>query len=246
MSEDKSNIKNTAPLVLAVDSTAKVASAAVTRGEELLYTATLDTGYTHSETLLPMIEGMLAALRLNVRDIGVFACAAGPGSFTGVRIGAATVKGLAFGTETPCAGVSSLEALAYNMLGLEGVFCPSMDARRAQVYNALFRCRGGKIERITSDRAIGIKELAEELSAYTGEPLYLCGDAHDILCAALPEYGIKPAQTPVLLRRQNAYSVALCAYKAYLSGDAVTGEGLKPVYLRMPQAERERLAKNNS
>lgn len=233
--------KATEPLILAVDSTAKVAAAAITRGAQLMFTATSDTGYTHSETLLPMIEAMMSELHLSVSDIGLFACSAGPGSFTGVRIGTAVIKGLAFGTGTPCAGVSSLEALAYNLLGMNGILCPSMDARRGQVYNALFRFGGSKIERLTPDRAISIESLAAELSAYNGEKIYLCGDAYTLLYDALPEYGIKPELTPELLRRQSAYSVAVCAYNAYLCGKTVSDSELEPVYLRLPQAERERL-----
>ena len=233
--------KPSEPLILAVDSTAKVASAAITRGTRLMYTATSDTGYTHSETLLPMIESMLSILHLSISDIGLFACSAGPGSFTGVRIGAAVIKGLAFGTDVPCVSVSSLEALAQNISPFNGILCPSMDARRGQLYNALFRCSGTSVERLTPDRAISIEDLSTELAGFKGEKIYLSGDAYDLLHDALIGCGINPEPTPELLRRQNAYSVAACAYNAYLRGKTVTDSDLEPVYLRLPQAERERL-----
>lgn len=235
-----------APLILAVDSTATVATAAITRGPQLLSLTVTDAGYTHSETLLPVIAAMLKNLHISVGDIGLFACAAGPGSFTGVRIGVAVVKGLAFGRDVPCAAVSALEALARNLSGLEGLFCPAMDARRGQVYNALFRAQDGKIERLTPDRAISVEALAGELAAYKDLSLYLAGDGCRLLEDSLPGHGITPARTPELLRRQNAFSVALCGYEAFLKGETVTADALAPIYLRLPQAERERLQRQNS
>ncbi|NLK39638.1 MAG: tRNA (adenosine(37)-N6)-threonylcarbamoyltransferase complex dimerization subunit type 1 TsaB [Clostridiales bacterium] len=238
--------KNAAPLILAIDSTATVATVAVTRGRQLMSVSTSDTGHTHSETLLPMIESMLRNLHISIEDIGLFACATGPGSFTGVRIGVSIIKGLAFGRDIPCVSVSPLEALAENLSGLEGIFCPAMDARRNQVYNALFRCQNGKTERFVPDRAIAIADLATELAAFSEMPIYLSGDAYNLLTDNLPNYGIKPELTPELLRRQSAYSVALCGYDAFLSGKTVTAAALSPVYLRLPQAERERLKKQNN
>ena len=145
--------------ILAVDSTATAASVAITENGELLAEYTVLNGNTHSETLLPMVESALRVFGLSVAEIDIFALSEGPGSFTGVRIGAATVKGLAFGTEKPCVGVSTLEALAYNLVGYRGLICPVMNARRSQVYTALFRSDGERLERLTEDSAMAISEL---------------------------------------------------------------------------------------
>ena len=152
--------------ILALDSTAKVASVALCEDELLLGELTLNNGNTHSQTLLPMVEFLLNKFELAPSDIDLFAAAIGPGSFTGVRIGAATLKGLAFGKKTPCAGVSTLEALAYNLSDRDGLICPVMNARRQQVYTALFRAKDGVLERLMPDSAIAITELDQRLSSF--------------------------------------------------------------------------------
>ena len=152
--------------ILALDSTAKVASVALCEDEHLLGELTLNNGNTHSQTLLPMVEFLLDKFELSPSDVDLFAVAAGPGSFTGVRIGAATVKGLAFGKETPCAGVSTLESLAYNLCDYDGLICPVMNARRQQVYTALFRAKDGVLERLMPDSAIAITDLDQRLSVF--------------------------------------------------------------------------------
>ena len=166
--------------ILAIDSTAIVGSCAVLEDEKLLSLFTVNNGNTHSETLLPMIEASLKLLGLNADDIDLFALSEGPGSFTGVRIGAATIKGLAFGKDKPCVGVSTLEALAENLSSFNGIVCPAMNARRNQVYNALFRSKDGKLQRLTEDRAVSVSELEEELEAFS-EPVYICGDGDFLL-----------------------------------------------------------------
>ena len=224
--------------ILALDSTAVVASVAVCDGEKLLACYTVNAGNTHSETLLPMVESALKATDLTVDDIELFALSEGPGSFTGVRIGAATVKGLAFGREKPCVGVSTLEALAYNLCGFEGILCPCMNARRNQVYNALFRSDGkGSLERLCPDRAIGVEELEEELKGY-GEPVRVCGDGAFLLTG-------KYEYVPEPLIHQNGYSVAMCALKAFNEGRFTSDEAIAPTYLRPSQAERTRAEKEN-
>ena len=225
--------------ILSLDSTAIVSTVAVCEDERLLAQLTLNNGNTHSETLLPMIESSLKLLKLNIDDIDLFACSAGPGSFTGVRIGVATIKGLAFGKGKPCVGVSSLEALAYNLIGNDGLICPVMNARRSQLYNALFICEGGKLRRICDDRLISVFDLEEELAGYTGIPIYLCGDGYDIAKDALTK--ISTQSTPTLQQYQSAYSVALCAYEAAKQELLTTDRELSPTYLRASQAERERL-----
>ncbi len=222
--------------ILALDSTATVASVALCEDDRLLGEYTVNNGNTHSETLLPMVESLLNFFGLDADGIDLFAASAGPGSFTGVRIGAATVKGLAFHTQKPCIGVSTLEALAYNLNGINGLICPVMNARRKQVYTALFRCKDGVLTRITPDSAIAITELDELLGAYT-EPVYLCGDGYSITAELLTHpIGL----TPERLRHQSAFSVAQVAKAAYDSGARTTDIEMSPTYLRPSQAERER------
>ncbi len=227
-------------IVLAFDSAARCASVAVSENGQLLAQYNIDNGLTQSELLLPMAESILHNLRLTVDDVDIFAASVGPGSFTGVRIGASLVKGLAFGKNKPCAAVSTLEALAENMRGLEGILSPSMDARRGQVYNALFRAKDGKIERLTGDRAISVSELGEELKKFEGERIYVNGDGYLPVMRALGDT-IKLESTPALLINENAYSIALVAERLYSEGKCVSDLELAPTYLRMPQAERERL-----
>ena len=230
--------------ILAFDSTAKVASVAVTEGDRALLSYSIDNGLTQSELLLPMAESALKALRLDFSDIGAYAVTVGPGSFTGVRIGVSLVKGLAFSKGVPCVPISTLEALSENLRGTEGIIAPVMDARRSQVYTAIFESDGNKITRLTEDMAIPIAELYERLKAY-GKKAYLVGDGYDITYKALSEMGLDTlAITPPLLRMQNAASVGRIAAIKLGQGEHTTDSSLSPIYLRMPQAERERLEKS--
>ncbi len=228
-------------LILAIDSTAKICSAALVRDGKVLGEVTLDTGNTHSETLLPSVEFLLRSCRLSVGDVDIFACAAGPGSFTGVRIGAATVKGLAFGRGAVTVPVGTLPALAERIAGLRGLAVPVMDARRDQVYTAAFDCTGGAPRRISEDDAISVDELAARLrSLNTDAPIYFVGDGyglvHDRLSATLPHV----ADTPLPLREHSAAAVAAAARRYLEAGGApVDAEALMPTYLRLSQAERE-------
>lgn len=227
--------------ILAFDGTAKAATVAVSEGDKVLGLYTVDNGLTQSELLLPMAENLLKSLNLDFSDIELYATSVGPGSFTGVRIGVSLVKGLAFGRNIPCVGVSTLEALAENLKGISGIILPCMDARRGQVYSATFRCDGHNVERLTEDRAIALSDLAEELKAYEGEAIYLSGDGYAVAKKALTDLGIKLCETPDLLILENAASVARVAMKKYDNGEVLTDSEIAPVYLRMPQAERERL-----
>ena len=222
--------------ILALDSTAKVASVALCEDELLLGELTLNNGNTHSQTLLPMVEFLLNKFELSPADIDLFAAAVGPGSFTGVRIGAATVKGLAFGRKAPCAGVSTLEALAYNLCDHNSLICPVMNARRQQVYTALFRAKDGVLERLMPDSAIAIAELDQKLAAFD-EPVRLCGDGYDITLPLLTHAVIPTSER---YRHQSAYSVAQVARKMQNVGELCTDITLSPIYLRLSQAERER------
>ena len=222
--------------ILALDSTALTASVALCEDQTLLAEYTLENGNTHSETLLPMIESMLKMFHLTTNEIDLFAVSAGPGSFTGVRIGAATLKGLACDTQKPCVGVSTLEALAENLSMMTGIVCPVMNARRKQVYTALFRFENGMGTRLMEDSAIAISELDEILKQYN-EPIYLVGDGYAI-CKELLEHPTQ--QTHERLKRQSAYSVAQVAMRNFRNGMQTTDSTLVPRYLRLSQAERER------
>ncbi len=233
--------------ILAFDSTAKTASVSVSEDDEILLSYNVDNGLTQSELLLPMAEAALKALRLEFSDIDAYAVTAGPGSFTGVRIGAALVKGLAFGRNLPCVSVSTLEALSENLRGLKGIIVPCMDARRSQVYGAIFKSDGKDITRITKDAALPISELYEALRSYGDTEIYLVGDGYDITYKTLSEMGLCTLQnTPTLLRSQNAASVARVAKRKIDKGEVTTDEALTPIYLRMPQAERERLEREKN
>ena len=224
--------------ILAIDSTALVASVAICEDEVLLGEVTLNNGNTHSETLLPTVEFLLSHLSLTRDDIDLFALSEGPGSFTGVRIGAATVKGLAFGTRKPCVGVSTLEALAYNLRSHDGLICPVMNARRKQVYTALFKAEGNQLTRLMPDSAIAIEELDARLEN-EARPIRLVGDGYDITHELLRH---ETLFVPHDLRNQSAYSVAQIARLTLLRSPEGSFSDLElaPTYLRLSQAERER------
>lgn len=229
--------------ILAVDSTATTASVAITEDERLLAEYTISNGNTHSETLLPMIEAALSQLSLSVSDIDIFACSAGPGSFTGVRIGAATIKGLAFDSKKPCVAVSTLEALAYNLIGINGLICPVMNARRSQVYTALFESDGEKLTRLSDDTAIAISEL-DTILANTGKLVRFCGDGYDV---TIPELKLTSfSHVSKRQRIQSAYSVACIALQKYTNGEFTSDNELVATYLRPCQAERELAEKNKA
>lgn len=231
-------------IILAFDGTAKCASCAVLRDGICLGEYNVDNGLTQSELLLPMAESLLNSLKLEFSDIDAYATAAGPGSFTGVRIGAALIKGLAFGRNIPCIGVSTLEALAENASGLRGIIVPAMDARRGQVYTALFRSDGKGLIRLTDDAAIPLSELSEMLKEYDGERIYVVGDGYTVTHKYLCEAGATVESTPELLRNESARSVARVAQRNLESGETTSDKDLSPTYLRLPQAERERLERN--
>ncbi len=223
--------------ILSLDSSALTASVALCEDERVLAEYTLNNGNTHSETLLPMIESVMTLFGITAKEIDLFAVSAGPGSFTGVRIGASTLKGLAFGLDTPCAEVSTLEALAYNLRLHKGLICPVMNARRSQVYTALFRSDGKSLTRLMRDSALAISELDEILSGY-GEEICLCGDGYDITVKGMEK-------TPLLfvpeeMREQSAVSVAQVALANYKNGIYCSDRELGVNYLRPSQAERER------
>ena len=223
-------------LILAFESSARAASAALLKDGKLLSQYTQCSGLTHSRTLLPMGEDMLKNAELTLNDVDLIAVAHGPGSFTGIRIGVSMVKGLAWALDKPCVGVSTLEAMAWHGLAAGGLVCPVMDARRNQVYNALFSVENGRPVRLTEDRPISLLELAQELKS-CDRPAFLVGDGAEMSYDYLTARGIACVLAPENLRMQSAWGVAMAAQDKE-PGNADT---LLPVYLRLSQAERERL-----
>ena len=231
-------------LILAFETSAKAASVALHDGQKLLAESYQNTGLTHSQTLMVMAEDALKQCGKCAQDVTAVAVAEGPGSFTGVRIGVAAAKGFAWGREIPCYGISTLEAMAETLGIFQGYVCPVMDARRAQVYNALFYVNRGVISRVTPDRAIALNDLSEELKNLT-EPVFLVGDGSNLcyntLSKEVPNL-VLPAEHRM---HQRAVGVALLAAKQAAQGIAPGGADLTPNYLRLSQAEREKLEREN-
>lgn len=221
-------------MVLSIESSAASASVALTDGDRLIGQYYQNTGLTHSRTLMPMVADMLKNLELTPEDIDAFAAAIGPGSFTGIRIGAATVKGMALALDRPCYGVSTLEAMAYNLSHMRGTICCVMDARRNQVYNALFQVADGKISRLCQDRAISIEELLKENA---DKELLLVGDGAQLCYNYSREGNLTMRLMPENVRYQSAWGVAMAARHT----KPVSVHELKLNYIRLPQAQRERL-----
>ena len=232
-------------LILAFETSAKAASVALTENGRLLGESYQNTGLTHSQTLMVMAEDLLKQCGRTVNDITAVAVAEGPGSFTGVRIGVAAAKGFAWGRQLPCYGISTLEAMALSLGVWEGHICACMDARRNQVYNALFLVDNGKIERISEDRAIALTDLQEELEHIDG-PIFLVGDGsmltHKTLSGAIDSLILPPEHR----MHQRAVGVALLAEKKQADGETGDGNALSPNYLRLSQAERERMEKEKN
>ena len=222
-------------LILAFESSARAASVALVEDGRLISQYSQCSGLTHSRTLLPMAEDMLKNAELSLDKVDLFAVAHGPGSFTGIRIGVSTVKGLAWAADKPCVGVSTLEAMAWHGLAAGGLVCPVMDARRSQVYNALFQVENGKPVRLCEDRPIALSQLAEELRTLNA-PAFLIGDGAELAEKYLREQAIPCTVAPENLRWQSAWGVAMAAMDK-TPGNA---DALLPVYLRLSQAERER------
>ena len=226
--------------ILAFESSAKAASTALLSDGLLLAEYTQNSGQTHSRTLMQMAKDMLTSCDLTPQDIGAVAVAAGPGSFTGVRIGMACAKGFAWGLQLPLYGVSTLEAMAYHGLaaGEGALVCAAMDARRSQIYNALFEIRGGKPVRLCEDRAISLAELGEELGKMQ-KSAFLVGDGAQLCYNTCLDMGIPAVLAPGNLVSQSAWGVAMAAF----GQTPAPAEELLPVYLRLSQAERERQAR---
>lgn len=223
--------------ILGFESSAKAASVAVCDDSGLVAQSYQNSGLTHSRTLLPMAEDLLKNLSLTVDEIDLIAVSHGPGSFTGVRIGVSTVKGLAWAADKPVCGVSTLEAMAWNALSApaDSLICCVMDARRGQFYNALFEIRDGVPVRLCADRAISAAKLVEDIEK-TQKSVFVLGDGAELCYNALENFNTGAVLAPEPLRFQTAWGVCMAAKSA----PRQSVHELLPLYLRLSQAERER------
>lgn len=220
--------------ILAIESSAKAASVCIAEDGKVLCEAFLNCGLTHSVSIMPSVEWLLNMAKLKISDIDRIAISEGPGSFTGLRIGMSVVKGLAWGLDIPCVAVSTLESAAVGLSHIDGTVCAVMDARANQVYNAIFKAERGVLTRLCPDRAISIPELMCELSdkenvIFTGDGAELCYKSSGGAFSLAPEH----------IRYQRAAYVASLAENA----EPISSKELRPEYIRLPQAERERLEK---
>jgi len=236
-------------MILAIETSAHTASCALLREGQLLASAYQNVGLTHSRTLMPMVRDMLANSALELKDCGYIAVANGPGSFTGIRIGVAAAKGIALGCGAQCIGISTLEGMAHQLAHEHAVICCAMDARRGEVYNAIFLAEGGELKRLCGDRPLPAAdaardtlEFAKNLSKNDEFPIICVGDGAE-LCYNLMRERPNVRLAPPHLLRQSAVGVALAAEKAARAGLACPPDELGAVYLRLSQAERERAAR---
>ena len=222
--------------ILALETSAKAVSAAVTENGKVLCSGYQDTGLTHSRTLMPIVEHILKNTGMTMAQIDAVAVAAGPGSFTGIRIGVSAAKGLAFAMEKPAIAVSALAAMARNVAFCDGLIICAMDARRSQIYNALFEAKDGQLTRLTEDRAISLADLTEELRN-DPRPKTVVGDGGRLCADFLTAQGVACRLAPPHLLMQNAMSVALEAEALVAAGQLQSAQELLPIYLRPPHAE---------
>lgn len=233
--------------IFALDTSAAAASCALLDGERPVGEFYTDARLTHSQTIMPMVEALLSSSHQELDSVDVFAVSTGPGSFTGLRIGVAAVKGMAQVLGRPCVAVSTLEGLAWNLCDRPGLACAVLDARCGQVYTALFDLEDG-VRRLWEDEAVMAEELCTRLAALD-RPVTLVGDGIDLVLrtmAATQPQAPLPQVPAAFLRMQHASSVALCAQAHLAQGEAPLSPGeLVPAYLKLPQAQRELLAKTN-
>lgn len=223
-------------LLLSVDSSAVTASAALTENGRIIKSELINKGLTHSETLLPLIEKVMDGY--DYKNLDAIAVTAGPGSFTGVRIGVSTVKGIAFPYNIPCISVSALEAIAYNFIDENAVICAVMDARRMQFYNAVFKAENGVVTRLCEDRAISLEDLRKDIEGY--DKVIIAGDGAKLCCNNIN------LENTVLADEENRWQNGVGTALAAANKNTVNAETLVPVYLRLSQAERELKLKKES
>ena len=233
--------------ILAFDSTATAASVAICDNGKVVSEFFVNAGLTHSRTLVPLLDSALKNTDSDLKSIDALAISNGPGSFTGVRIGVAVAKGIAFTENLPCIEVSTLESMAYNLTLTDCVVCAVMDARCAQVYNAVFEIKYGEVYRHCDDRALAIADLKTELTErYAGKRIILVGDGAELCFKELIDTNLSVELAPFALRFQKASSVAAAAFEKIKKGEkAKSASELLPAYLRLSQAERELKKKEN-
>lgn len=231
--------------ILGIDSSGMVAGVAIVTDEVTVAEYEVDYKKTHSQTLMPMLDEIVRMTEQSMEDIDAIAVAAGPGSFTGLRIGAATAKGLAMALDIPIVEVPTCRALAYNLWGFGGIVCPIMDARRSQVYTGIYSYTDGTQVTVMEQTAMSIEELADCLDEMvTDAPVVFTGDGVSVYRQRLDELlDIPHLYAPVHMARQRAASVAALGGLLFGEGRIVSADDMKPVYLRKSQAEREREAK---
>lgn len=226
--------------ILALDSSGLVASVAVAEDENLLAEYTVNYKKTHSQTLLPMLDEISTMIELDLETIDAIAVAAGPGSFTGLRIGSATAKGLGLALKKPLIGIPTVEGLAYNLYDVPGLICPIMDARRSQVYTGIYRFENHEMITVEDQMAIGIDELIEKLNAMDTEVIFL-GDGVSVYEKVIGEkLNVPYTFAPVHMSKQRAGAIAALGMKYYKAGKTESATDHQPDYLRVSQAERER------
>ena len=226
--------------ILGLDSSGLVASVAIAEDDNLLGEYTVNYKKTHSQTLLPMIDEIFSMVQLKPDDVDVIAVSKGPGSFTGLRIGAATGKGIALALDKKMVAVPTLAAMAYNLYGDSRYICPVMDARRKHLYSGIYTFDGEKLVTVRDVNLASYEELAEELVGLDGQ-VVLVGDGVDVAGDVLKEQlGDKCILAPAHIKTQRAGSVALLAKQMADNGQYTDADGLKPDYLRPSQAEREK------
>lgn len=230
--------------ILALDSSGLVASVAIVEEEQTIVEYTVNYKKTHSQTLLPMLDEIVKMTEMDLQTIDAIAVSGGPGSFTGLRIGAATAKGLGLALEKPLIHIPTVDGLAYQLYGTEGLVCPIMDARRSQVYTGLYRFCEDRFEVIEEQMAISVEELIDKLNAY-GEVVTFLGDGVPVYQSVLQE-GLKVSHffAPAHQNRQSAAAVGALAVRYYQQGKVESAAEHQPDYLRVSQAERERAEKN--
>ncbi len=232
--------------ILALDSSGLVASVAVAEDDTLLAEYTVNYKKTHSQTLLPMLDEIARMIELDLNTIDAIAVAGGPGSFTGLRIGAATAKGLGLALGKPLIKVPTVDGLAYNFYGSNRIICPMMDARRNQVYTGIYTFMNGDFQIIEPQMAAAVAEIAGKLNALGREVIFL-GDGVPVYREMLKELVTVPYQfAPAHLNRQRASAIAALAMEYARAGKFETAEEHRPEYLRMSQAERERAARRQA
>ena len=228
-------------LTFGIDTCCAAATAAIINDDVLLAQTVINNGKTHSQKMMPQIEAMLSFVGIDPNEIDLYAAAVGPGSFTGVRIGVATAKAMAQAANKPCAAVSTLEALAFASKHFDGVICPILDARRSQVYNALFENENGELKRRCADRALALKELFCELEAL-GKNVLFMGDGTLVYKTEIKSrLGIRAFFAPKLTNLNLAGAVAELGERDFLQGKTVSYAELVPQYVRLSQAEQEKL-----